>query len=172
MIVWGDADSLPREVRDTVRRRVGAELARDPGLPLRAVFVANRPLPEAASAGVSFVRVGSGEGEADAYIEEGCRAGDLVLTRDIPLAERLLASRDGMVTVMNDRGDRFSPDSVGERRSIRDAMRELSLSGLVERPGRSYGPREARAFCLAFDREFSRLLRMAKGVSDAARLLP
>lgn len=168
MTVWGDADSLPQAVRDIVCRRVAAELGRRPGLSLRAVFVANRAIPIMAGPGLSFVRVEAGEGRADAYIEDGCEPGDLVLTRDIPLAERIIDSGAGTVAVINDRGDAFSAETIRERRSIRDAMRELALSGLVERPGGGYGDAQAKAFAKAFDREFSRLLRNVQGVRDGA----
>jgi uncharacterized protein len=172
MTVWGDADSLPQAVRDIVCRRVGIELERDPRLALKAVFVANRPIPIRASKGVSFVKVGSAEGEADGYIEERCLPGDMVLTRDIPLAERLIDSLSGKAVVINDRGDVFLPETIRERRSIRDAMRELALSGLVDRPGNGYGEREAKAFSRTFDREFSRLLKNIQGVRDGAQLSP
>jgi uncharacterized protein len=170
MTVWGDADSLPQAVRDIVCRRVLAELGRKPGLGLRAVFVANRPIPIMAGPGLSFVKVGSGEGQADAYIEAGCEPGDLVVTRDIPLAERLIDGEAGTVAVINDRGDAFSSETIRERRSIRDAMRELALSGLVDRPGSLYGEAQAKAFSKTFDREFSRLLKNAQGVRDGTQL--
>lgn len=172
MTVWADADSLPRQVRDAVCRRIAVELEREPELALGAVFVANRPIPPGKAKGAVFVTVGKAEGEADAYIEGRCRPGDLVLTRDIPLAERLLASGSGAITVINDRGGTFNADSIRERVSIRDAMRELALSGLVEQPGKGYGKREADDFSRTFDREFSRLLKKSKEAHDGSELSP
>jgi uncharacterized protein YaiI (UPF0178 family) len=105
------------------------------------------------------MKVGPEPGAADQAIEDGVLPGDLVVTRDIPLAERLLARHGRAIGVINDRGGRFDPDSVRERRSLRDAMLELSLVGLkpAGRPG--YGRRDSEAFARALDAELGRLAR-------------
>jgi uncharacterized protein len=161
--VWADADSLPREVRDIIARRTASELARSGGF--RAVFVANREIGIVEGGGVSFVLAGKEAGAADEIIREGAEEGDLVVTRDIPLAERLLGERGEGIGVVNDRGGRFTADRVRERRSLRDAMLELSLSGLAEKKARTYGRREAALFAASFDAEISRLKRRMAGVS-------
>jgi uncharacterized protein len=160
--VWADADSLPREVRDIIARRAASELARDPGF--RVVFVANRDIGVGKAEGVSFILAGKEEGAADELIRSGAGEGDLVVTRDIPLAERLIGERGEGIGVVNDRGGRFTADSVRERRSLRDAMLELSLSGLAERKSRTYGRREAARFAASFDAEIARLRRRTAGV--------
>lgn len=149
MTIWVDADSCPRPVREIVQRaalRTGVE----------AVFVANRAVPGAEGEGVTFVRVGRSAGAADEYIVENSEAEDLIVTRDVPLARRLV---DRGATVLNDRGDVFSEENVGERLSVRDFMYELRSRGLVLPSGRSFGRRETQAFANAFDRELTRLLR-------------
>ncbi len=160
MTVWADADSLPREARDIIARRVASERRRGAG-DFRAVFVANRNPGVREGGGVSFVLVGPFSGAADEAIMAEARPGDVVVTRDIPLAERIIAAHGDVVGVINDRGGRFSADSIRERRSIRDAMLELSLAGLKEPGGRSYGAREAGLFAKAFDAEIARLRKAA-----------
>ncbi len=157
MTIWGDADSLPIPVRDIMCRRVLSELSRSQKL--KAVFVANRPIPLPKQAGVSLVRVKKGEGVADAYIADHAQSGDLIVTRDIPLAERLLLAGPEGLRVINDRGDVFLRETVRERRSLRDAMRELAINGLVNPGNNNYGQRESRAFSQAFDRELTTLLK-------------
>jgi len=150
--VWVDADSCPRPVREIVAR---AAVRRR----IETLFVANRPLPDAGGPSISFVEVGKGEGEADDYIIAQAAAVDLVVTRDIPLAAALV---DRGLRVLNDRGELYTAENVGERLSVRDFMYELRSSGLSpERTGR-FGGREAKAFADAFDRE---LARAAKGPS-------
>lgn len=156
MTIWADADSLPPAVRETIARRAGREASR--GRDVKAVFVANRKIPVPANSAVSSLRVGVGPGAADAAIRSSIRPGDLVVTRDIPLAETLIREWGASVPVLNDRGGRFDADTIAERRSIRDAMAQLDAVGLVERPRASYGPREAKLFADAFDREMARLL--------------
>lgn len=148
MKIWVDADSCPRPVREIIVRaaeRTGVE----------ALFVANRPVP-GIEEGAGLVVVGKDEGAADDYIFDHSTVGDLVVTRDIPLAKRLV---DRGTTVVNDRGDLFTAENVGERLSVRNFMYQLRSSGLLIPTERSFGAKETQAFANAFDRELTRLLR-------------
>lgn len=147
LTVWVDADSCPRPVRDIICRaaeRTGVS----------AVFVANRDVPILDTIGVDM-RIVTGDKTADEVICAGCAPGDLVITRDIPLAARLLEK--GCI-VLNDRGDRFTEGTIRERLSIRDAMKDFRESGLLDQGKRTYGRREVHAFAAAFDRELMALL--------------
>ncbi|MDR1626532.1 MAG: DUF188 domain-containing protein [Spirochaetia bacterium] len=147
MTIWVDADSCPVRVREIVAK---AALARK----IPAVFTANRRIPLKKNAYVSALVVGKTEGSADASILRCAKAGDLVITRDIPLAAELV--RQGLC-VINDRGNAFSADTVAERLSLRDFMKDLRDQGLYENPEGGFGPREAKLFADAFDRELTRL---------------
>lgn len=145
MTIWADADSLPREVKELIGRRTRtAEPGREG---LRAVFVANKTPPLPPGREVQGLRAD----DADAYILERAEAGDLIITRDIPLAARALER--GLVA-LNDRGELWEEGSLRERLSLRDhaaALRDLGLAPPVDRR-RSYGPRERAAFANALDR--------------------
>ena len=83
MKILVDADSCPRPAREAVLR---AALRR--GIP--AIFAANRPIPGIGGRGLTMEVCPPGEGSADNRIAALARPGDLVLTRDIPLASRLV----------------------------------------------------------------------------------
>lgn len=148
MTIWVDADSAPAKVRELcarAARRVGG----------KACYVSAKPLPLPEGPGVSSIAAGPGEGAADDAIMADARPGDLVVTRDILLAERAVAAG---VMALNDRGDFFEASTIRERVSARNAGLAIRLSGL-EGPGiRSYGPREAQAFANALDRALRKLL--------------
>ena len=155
MIVWVDADSCPVRVRQIVAKAAGKRK-------VLCVFVANRKIPlEASGDYMKSAVVTKIEGSADAYICEKSSVGDLVITRDIPLAATLVKSG---VTVINDRGDVFAAETIGERLSLRNFMKDLREAGIYESPGGTYGPRQVRLFSNAFDRELTRL----KAHSDIA----
>lgn len=145
MTIWADADSLPREVKELIGRRTrGAEPGR---VALRAAFVANKAPPLPPGRAVEGFRAD----DADAFIMERAEAGDLVVTRDIPLAARALER--GLI-VLNDRGELWDEGKLRERLSLRDhaaALRDLGLAPPVDRR-RSYGPRERAAFANALDK--------------------
>jgi len=149
MRIWIDADSCPRQVREIVARasqRKG----------IAAIFVANRAIPVTPAETVHLITVGPGEGSADDYIYGHSEATDLVVTRDIPLAARLI-ERD--MRVLNDRGDLYTRENIRERLSVRDFMHELRANGLVPEKTKHFGQREIKRFADAFDRELSLLRR-------------
>lgn len=152
MTIWADADSLPPEVRALIARRA-ARSSVQPGI--RAVFAANHPIPVPAGAELIVVEGGKAD-EADDRILALAAPGDLVVTRDIPFAARLV---DAGIAVINDRGDEWTRDTVRTRLSERDFMADLRASGLSRmNRGRSYGPRELKSFADALDRALTRLL--------------
>jgi uncharacterized protein YaiI (UPF0178 family) len=119
-----------------------------------SVFVANRLIPVRKNSRVKTIVVKKTEGSADLYICGRAAAGDLVITRDIPLAAQLV--RRG-VTTINDRGDVFTAETINERLSIRNFMQDLRQAGLYENPTGTFGPKEVQLFSNAFDRELTRL---------------
>ena len=150
--VWVDADSCPLKVREIVARAADRR-------GFSAVFVANRRIPVRRNPRIVNVLVPAGEGSADAYITGMARTGDLVITRDIPLAADLV---EGDVRVINDRGDVFTAENIRERLSVRNYMKSLRDSGLYESPSGGFGPREIRLFADAFDRELTRLQKLSR----------
>ncbi|MBN2873521.1 MAG: DUF188 domain-containing protein [Spirochaetales bacterium] len=170
MTLWADADSLPREVKDLIGRRAGSSTAE---FPIRAIFVANRsiPLPPGknlqavivgpAGASAKPSRLASPAGtettlktateSADEYILASAKPGDILVTRDIPLATR--AVELGILAI-NDRGALWTRDEVRERLSLRDHMEALRASGLApaSQRSRTFGPKEVKAFADALDK--------------------
>ncbi len=107
-----------------------------------------------------MVLVESGPDAADDEIVSQAKAGDLVVTRDIPLAARLV---EGGIDVINDRGTHYTEENIRPRLSERDFMAELRAMGLESAKDRSFSAREIQAFSATFDRELTRLLRSAEG---------
>lgn len=160
VVVWVDADSCPVLVRDVLVRA-----SRNRQFSLEFLSCAPVPLPEGAHATVvgadttvdevlcerAAARAPRGaprDGETRLAWEGPAHV--LVVTRDIPLAERLVAWD---VAVMNDRGELFDRESVRERRSLRDAHAAIRAMGLEEMDRRRrFGEKEKRAFANALDR--------------------
>jgi uncharacterized protein YaiI (UPF0178 family) len=151
-----DADSCPRPARELILRS-----SRRTGI--KAFFVANRPIPGIRGSTLVMDICPPGEGSADDRILELAEPGDLALTRDIPLAARLV---DASVTVMDDRGRLFTRENIRERLSLRDFVVGLAENGLDPERVPSYGMRERKAFADGLDRVLGRLLREATRVQD------
>jgi hypothetical protein len=102
------------------------------------------------------------QGAADDRIVELAEPGDLVITRDIPLASRLVEAH---ISVLDDRGRLYTRENIRERLSLRDFMVGLAEQGLGAERIASYGKKELKAFADGFDRELQRLIRQARDTS-------
>jgi uncharacterized protein YaiI (UPF0178 family) len=155
MQIFVDADSCPRQAREMILRfssRLG----------IKSVFAANHPIPGIPEFPAAFLELcPPGEGAADRRILELAKSGDLVITRDLPLAEQLV---DAGITVLDDRGRAFTKENIREHRSIRDFTVGLANNGLDFDRIPSYGKKELSSLANSLDRELSKLSRAAVGV--------
>ena len=149
MNIFVDADSCPREAREMILR-FSARLG------LKTIFAANRPIPDLPKDIAQMELCPQGEGAADDRIVALARPGDLVITRDLPLAERLVEAE---VPVLDDRGRLFTKENIKERRSLRDFTVGLAENGLDYERTASYGRKELSAFANSLDRELTRLMK-------------
>lgn len=150
MKLWLDADAAPRDVKDVCFRA-------SERLKLDTVLVANQRIQlPLGYAYLSAVRVDGGPDVADLYIAEHAVAGDVAVTADIPLAALLVPKG---VVVIDPRGDEYTPESIGERLSVRNFMDSLRSTGVETGGHATYGAREKQAFANALDRALARGLR-------------
>ena len=149
MTIWVDADSCPVRVREIICK---ASLR----LSVTAVFVANRLIPVASHELINFVVTSGDEQSADNYIIEHSKKGDLVITRDIPLAAALVELG---IAVINDRGVLFTPDNVRERLSMRDFMYEVRSNGLMTDKMGAFNKKDLQNFSNTFDSVLTKLLK-------------
>jgi uncharacterized protein YaiI (UPF0178 family) len=152
MKIFVDADSCPKPARLLILRAAAR-------MSLTAVFAANRPIPGIAGSGAVMEVCPAGEGAADDRIAELARPGDLVVTRDIPLASRLVETA---IPVIDDRGQVYTRENIREKLSLRDFKVGLADSGLGMARTASYGKRELKNFADALDRLLVRLIRDEK----------
>ena len=151
MTFFVDADSCPVRIREIICKTALR-------LHIHAVFVANRCIPIPKNPYCRSVVTAAEDQAADRYIVDNAIQGDMVITRDIPLAQQLVAAQ---IRVLNDRGTVYTAENIKERLSIRNFMYELCASGLEPERTSSFGKKEIMAFAQAFDREIQRLLRSA-----------
>ena len=95
MKILVDADSCPKAARDAILRAI-----RRTGI--QGIFAANRPIPGISNDELCRMELcETHHGAADDRIVELAEPGDLVITRDIPLAHRLVEAN---ISVLDDRG--------------------------------------------------------------------
>jgi uncharacterized protein YaiI (UPF0178 family) len=117
--LYVDGDACP--VKDEVYRVAARH-------DLKVYVVSDGALRAAAPGRVEFVRVRQGWNAADDWIAERAGAGDVVVTADIPLADRCL-KREARVVAPN--GRELTPDSIGNAMATRELMDQLRQMGEV-----------------------------------------
>lgn len=120
MQIWVDADACPKVVKEILFR--AAERVR-----VQLTLVANQPLRVPPSRYITTIRVDAGMDVADAKIVELVKAGDLVITADIPLAADVIRKE---AQVLDPRGEVMDRDNIHERLSMRNLLDELRGSGV------------------------------------------
>ncbi len=93
---------------------------------------------------------------ADDYIFAHCNKHDIVITRDIPFAARIVEKGN---IVMNDRGTLFTKENIGERLSARNFSLNLAELGLADNKRKSsYSEKDFRKFADCFEQAVQKLL--------------
>jgi len=147
MKIYVDADSCPRPARDLVLKRAVK-------LKIQIIFAANHPIPcECEIDGVitkaQMEICPNTENSADDRIVELCEKNDLVITRDVPLAKRLVEKE---AYVMDDRGRVFTSNNINELLSLRNFSVGLADSGLGMERIANYSKKELKTFADSLDR--------------------
>lgn len=142
--VWVDADSFPSRARSFV-------LSHAVPKSVPVVFVANREIDSGGRARMIVCQ--EGKDSADDHIFNGCSGNDIVLTRDILFAARLV---DKKIKVMNDRGLIFTKDNIAGRLREREFSLNLAEIGLGAGKGSCYGDKELRKFSAVFAEELQK----------------
>ena len=140
--IWVDADACPGVIREILFR--AAERAQ-----VHVTFVANQWIRCPPSRYTRALQVQGGLDVADSEIVERMRAGDLVVTQDIPLAARVI---DKGGVAVNPRGERYSADNMAERLSMRNFMEDLRGAGVQTGGPPAFHARDRQAFANQLDR--------------------
>ena len=151
-----DADACP--VKQEVYR-VAERHARK-GTALKVFVVSNSPIAVPRDPLIERVVVGAGMDEADNWIAERARTGDIVITADVPLASR--AVKAGAAAIAPD-GRAFTADSIGMTLATRNLMDSLRSAGAVTGGPKPFAPRDRSSFLAALDQAIVRLIRAGFG---------
>jgi uncharacterized protein YaiI (UPF0178 family) len=150
--IYIDADACP--VKQEVYRVAERHVLK--GAALKVFVVSNSPIAVPRDDMVERVVVGGGMDEADNWIAERARAGDVVITADIPLASRCVKTG---ATVIAPNGKPFSEESIGMTLATRNLMDSLRSAGAITGGPRPFAPRDRSNFLSALDQALVRLKR-------------
>lgn len=151
-VLYVDADACP--VKDEAIR-VGERHK----VPIKFVSNSWMRLPEGDL--IERVIVPEGPDEADNWIAERARTGDVVVTADVPLAARCVKTG---ALVIGPSGKPFSEDGIGMRLAMRDLKTHLREIGEIREGGPSFTKQDRSRFL----NQLETTMRAAKRLADQA----
>jgi uncharacterized protein YaiI (UPF0178 family) len=123
---------------------------------LPVVIVSNGGLRPSRDPMVRHVIVARTPDAADDWIADNAGPTDIVVTADIPLADR--AIKAGAHALGPD-GRPFTSDSIGMAVAMRDLKRHLRETGTIESASRSFAPADRSRFLGELDRLVRRVVK-------------
>jgi uncharacterized protein len=156
--IYVDADACPvkNEIYRVAERHAGK------GTALKVFVVSNSPIAVPRDAMIERVVVGAGMDEADNWIAERAKRGDIVVTADIPLASRAVKAG---TEVIAPNGKPFTADSIGMTLATRNLMDSLRSAGEITGGPKPFEPRDRSNFLSALDRAIVRQKRDGFGTA-------
>ncbi len=146
-VIYVDADACPvKEEVKTIAWRAGVQ----------SVFVANSGLRPSRDPLVRNVVVAQGADVADDWIVEHAGPSDIVITADIPLAQRALQKG---AQVLGPTGKPFTNELIGMALAMRDLKQDLRESGAISGHNKSFAARDRTQFTQALAEALQRALR-------------
>jgi uncharacterized protein YaiI (UPF0178 family) len=119
-------------------------------------YVSNSHMRLPLGENVKRVVVSEGADAADNWIVENSKAGDIVITADIPLASR--AVKKGAMVISHN-GKPFSEDGIGMALAMRDLMSQLRETGDVRGNNPVFTPSDRSRFLQGLENTIQALKR-------------
>ncbi len=134
--VYVDGDAFPNLLKPILFRSIER-------LGLETFVVANKKINIGKSKYITYMIVDEGADEADHKIVEMVQEGDLVITADIPLADRVI-SKDAHA--IDHRGELYSVDNIKQYLAMRNLMDKIRESGEITKGPKPFSQKDAHEF--------------------------
>lgn len=136
MTLYIDGDAFPNLLKPIVFRSIER-------LSLPTVVVSNKRIDIGKSKLIRYLIVEQGADEADHLIVEMVQKGDLVITADIPLADRVISKN---AHAIDHRGELYSVDNIKQYLAMRNLMEKIRESGEMTKGPKAFVPKDAHEF--------------------------
>jgi len=136
MTLFIDGDAFPNLLKPIILRSVER-------LGLSTKVIANKKINIGNSKYIEYIIVAQGADEADHHIVELCKENDLVITADIPLADRIISKN---AHAIDHRGELYSVDNIKQYLAMRNLMESIRESGEMTSGPKAFGQKDAHAF--------------------------
>lgn len=136
MTLFIDGDAFPNLLKPIVLRSIER-------LNLTTKVIANKKIHIGASEHIEYLIVEQGADEADHHIVALCEAGDLVITADIPLADRIISKN---AHAIDHRGELYTVENIKQYLAMRNLMESIRESGELTGGPKPFSQKDAHNF--------------------------
>ena len=134
--IYVDGDAFPNLLKPILFRSIER-------LGLKTFVVANKKINVGKSKHITYMIVDAGADEADHKIVEMVAEGDLVITADIPLADRVISKN---AHAIDHRGELYSVDNIKQYLAMRNLMDKIRESGEITKGPKPFSQKDAHEF--------------------------
>ncbi|WP_024788090.1 MULTISPECIES: YaiI/YqxD family protein [unclassified Lebetimonas] len=143
-----DADALPKAVKPIIYRAVNKN-------EIKTIVVSNKKISFEKSPFIEYIIVNEGIDKADDEIVNLTEKKDLVITADIPLADRIV--KKGALA-LGYRGEIYDENSIQNFLSIRNLMAEIRQSGEITKGPKPFSKKDIQNFANSFSKLLYKLI--------------
>ena len=136
MKLFIDGDAFPNLLKQIVLRAIEKQK-------INTIVIANKKINIGASNYIKYIIVDTKQDEADDKIVEMLNRNDLVITADIPLADRTI---DKDAHAIDHRGSMYTKDNIKQFLAIRNLMQEIRDSGEITKGPAPFNQKDAQQF--------------------------
>ena len=142
MKLYIDGDALPNILKPILLRAIDK-------LKIETFVVSNKKISIGKSNHIEYIIVDAGADEADNHIVEMVNDDDLVVTADIPLADRVISKN---AHAIDHRGELYTEDNIKHYLAMRNLMQGIRDSGEITKGPAPFSQKDAGNFANQFNK--------------------
>ena len=142
MKLYIDGDALPNLLKPILLRAIDKQ-----NIP--TYVISNKKITIGSSPSINYIIVDAGADEADNKIIELLEPYDLVITADIPLADRAITK---YAHAIDHRGELYTKDNIKQYLAIRDLMQSIRDSGETTKGPSPFSQKDTQNFANSFNK--------------------
>lgn len=149
LTIYVDGDAFPNPLKRILLSAINR-------LELTTFILSNKPISIGPSTHLTYILVPEGADQADDRIVEMVTEEDLVITADIPLADRIITKK---AFVIDHRGGVLNENNIKDSLAMRNLMHSLRDSGERTRGPDPFGPKDVQGFANQLDSFLTKRLK-------------
>jgi len=142
MKLYIDGDALPNILKPILLRAIDKNK-------IETIVISNKKITIGKSINIKYIIVNAGADEADNHIVELLEENDLVITADIPLADRTITKN---AHAIDHRGELYTKDNIKHYLAMRDLMQSIRDSGEVTKGPAPFSQKDSQNFANSFNK--------------------